>query len=135
MRRLITWLIMVPAALAVVVFALNNKAPVVLNLWPFAVLIEVELYILLTGILGVGVVLGGVVSWAGAARLRARLRKQTYEAEVARRELQTERALTAQLKTDLHTLKSAPAHISTEGPQTIEHGSVPTIAAASKSAA
>lgn len=105
MRRLITWLIMVPAALAVVVFALNNKEPIQLNLWPFAMIIEMELYLVLTIVLGVGVVLGGVASWAGAGRLRSELRTKTYTGEVARRELKAEREKTAALESDLKHLK------------------------------
>ncbi|MEG3620058.1 lipopolysaccharide assembly protein LapA domain-containing protein [Magnetovibrio sp. PR-2] len=101
MRRLITWLIMLPAAVAVVVFALHNKTPVVLDLWPFALSLEIELYLLLTAILGVGVLLGGVASWAGGGRLRAQLRKRTYDGEVARRQLTTEQAKVAELQVKL----------------------------------
>ena len=78
MRRFISWLIMIPTAVAVIVFALNNKEPIALNLWPFALVVEMELYLVLTAVLGAGVLLGGVVSWAGGGRLRAELRKQTY---------------------------------------------------------
>lgn len=108
MRRLISWLIMVPAALAVVIFALNNKEPIALNLWPFALVIEMELYLVLTIVLGVGVVLGGVASWAGAGRLRSELRKRSYAGEVARRELQAEREKTTALAVELKALKMQP---------------------------
>lgn len=108
MRRLISWLIMVPAALAVVIFALNNKEPVALNLWPFAMVVEMELYLVLTGVLAAGVVLGGVTSWAGAGRIRAELRKQSYEGEVARRELRTAREKNAALAVELKALKMQP---------------------------
>lgn len=108
MRRLISWLIMVPAAIAVVIFALNNKEPIALNLWPFALVIEMELYLVLTIVLGAGVVLGGVVSWAGGGRLRSELRKQSYAGEVARRELKAEREKTASLAVELKAMKMQP---------------------------
>lgn len=106
MRRLISWLIMVPAAVAVVIFALNNKDSIALNLWPFAMVIEMELYLVLTAVLGAGVVLGGITSWAGAGRIRSELRKQSYAGEVARRELKSEREKRLQLEADLRALKN-----------------------------
>ena len=133
MRRLISWLIMVPAAVAVVIFALNNKEPVTLNLWPFAMVVEVQLYLLLTIVLGAGVVLGGVVSWAGAGRLRSELRKQSYTGEVARRELKTEREKAAHFEAELRALKTLQDHAAANEPdphaKTIEHA--PTSAMAS----
>jgi len=105
LRRLISWLIMVPAAVAVVIFALNNKDIVALNLWPFAMVIEIELYMVLTVVLGTGVLLGGVASWAGAGRLRAELRKQSYNGEVARRQLKTEQEKAATLEAEVKVLK------------------------------
>ena len=106
MRRLISWLIMVPTAVAVVIFALHNKEPIALNLWPFALVVEMELYLILTLILAAGVVLGGVVSWAGGGRLRAELRKQTYEGEVARRELRSAQDRIAALEGEVKGLKA-----------------------------
>lgn len=122
MRRLISWLIMVPTAVAVVVFALNNKEPIALNLWPFAMVIEVQLYLLLTVVLGAGVVLGGVVSWAGGGRVRSQLRKRSYEGEVARRELQTEREKTTALEAELKALKNLSEQVSV---QTNDHAQEP----------
>lgn len=119
---------MVPAAVAVVVFALHNKAPVALNLWPFALVIEVELYLLLTSVLGAGVVLGGIASWAGAGRLRAELRKRTYDGEVARRQLNTEREKTAELEVKLRAAEmqnlNTPASAAEGTVKTLEHGGV-----------
>jgi len=125
LRRLISWLIMVPAAVAVVIFALNNKEPVALDLWPFAMVVEAPLYLLLTIVLGAGVVLGGVVSWAGAGRLRSELRKQSYTGEVARRELKTEREKATHFEAELKALKALQDHAAANEPdphaKTIEH--------------
>lgn len=127
MRRLISWLIMLPAALGVVVFALNNKDTVVLNLWPFAMVIEMELYLVLTIVLGAGVVLGGVTSWAGAGRLRSELRKQSYAGEVSRRQLKTEREKSAKLEAELKILSLQQTEATTKMPgddaKMIDHAS------------
>ena len=131
MRRLISWLIMLPAAVAVVVFALHNKEPVALNLWPFAMVIEIEVYLLLTGVLAAGVVLGGVVSWAGAGRVRSELRKASYNGEVTRRQLESEYKKSAQLEAELKALKSLQSHVNGapgDDPHTIEHAPAETAA-------
>ena len=123
MRRLITWLIMLPAAVAVVVFALHNKTPVVLDLWPFALTLEIELYLLLTAILGVGVLLGGIASWAGGGRLRSELRKRTYDGEVARRQLKAEQAKVTELQVKLRAAEMQNLNT----PETSVEGDVKTI--------
>jgi len=92
---------MVPAGVAVVVFALNNKSIVALNLWPFDMIVEMPLYLAVTFVLTAGVFLGGVVSWAGAGRLRGAVREHAYAREVARRELAAEREKTEALERDL----------------------------------
>jgi len=125
LRRFISWLIMIPAAVAVVVFALNNKDPISLNLWPFALVVEQELYLVLTAVLGVGVLLGGVVSWSGGGHVRASLRKQAYEGEVARRQLQAEHEENLKLRAEVKALKSVMEHgaqpSSDDHGKTIEH--------------
>ena len=117
---------MMPAAVAVVVFALHNKAPVALDLWPFALIIEIELYLLLTSILGVGVLLGGIASWAGGGRLRSELRKRTYDGEVARRQLKAEQAKVVELQVKLRAAEMQNLDTPNSAPgadmKTIEHG-------------
>ncbi|MBF0247930.1 MAG: LapA family protein [Alphaproteobacteria bacterium] len=107
MRRIISWLIMGPAGIAVVVFALHNKGAVALDLWPFGMTVEMPLYLAMTGILAVGVFLGGVVSWAAGGSVRAELREQTYAAEVSRRKLATEEEKSAKLERELRQMEIA----------------------------
>ncbi len=98
MRRLVFWLIFVPALAGIVVFALNNRSVVAVDLWPFGVSVEMPIYLAFLLSLGGGVVLGGFVSWLGQSRTRAQLREQVYQGEVARRELAAEREKTARLE-------------------------------------
>lgn len=101
MRRILSWLIMIPAFIAVIVFALNNKTPVALDLWPFGFQVEMPVYLALLLALVMGVLLGGVAAWLGQGRVRSALREQTYAGEVARRELNIERDKAANLQREL----------------------------------
>jgi len=111
-RRIITWatwLFMAPLFAASIVFALNNKAPVALNLWPFGLVVELPIYLAMFFVLGVGVLIGGLVAWLGQSRVRSTLRAAAYDGEVARRELKTEREKLDALARELNAAKSAPA--------------------------
>lgn len=101
MRRILSWLIMAPALAAVVVFALNNKQAMAIDLWPFSLLIQMPVYLALLAALAVGALIGGFAAWLGQGRVRAKLREQAYEGEVARRELAQERDKAAELEREL----------------------------------
>lgn len=106
MRRFMFWLFVIPALAVVAVFALNNRTPVVFDLWPFSLEMEMPVYLAFLAVLAAGVLIGGFVTWLGQGRMRASLREQTYQGEVARRELMAEREKTARLERDLDALKS-----------------------------
>ena len=106
MRRFIWALIMIPAAAVVVVFALHNKASLALDLWPFGIVLEMPTYLVLFFALGAGIVLGGIAAWLGQGRMRASLRDQVYDGEVAKRELRSEREKSEKLQAELDTLKT-----------------------------
>lgn len=111
MRRIIswaTWLFMAPLFAASIVFALNNKSLVTLNLWPFGLMVELPIYLAMFFVLGVGVLIGGVVAWLGQSRVRSTLRAAAYDGEVARRELKSEREKLDALARELNAAKSAP---------------------------
>ncbi|MCW8915106.1 MAG: hypothetical protein OQK24_04540, partial [Magnetovibrio sp.] len=65
-------------------------------------------------------------SWAGGGRLRAELRKRTYDGEVARRQLSAERDKTAELEVKLRALEmqnlNTPATTAEGAVKTLEHG-------------
>jgi len=60
--------------IGIVVFAVSNRDPVKLTLFPFPVLLEMPVYLALIAALAVGVVVGVVASYV--SRLRARLSPQ-----------------------------------------------------------
>lgn len=110
MRRIVTWLFFVPALVAVVVFALNNKSSITLDLWPFGFLIELPTYLAMFLGVGLGALIGGSAAWLGQSRVRSKLRDEAYEGEVARRALKAEQERTADLEAEL-ARKSAQAEV------------------------
>lgn len=106
MRRFLSWLIMVPAFIAVIIFALNNKTPVVLDLWPFGVTVEMPVYLAFLTALVAGALIGGTAAWWGQGRARGALREQAYQGEVARRELNAEREKLATLQRERDNQRS-----------------------------
>lgn len=115
---------MVPALAAVVVFALNNKQSVALDLWPFSLLIEMPVYLALLLALALGALIGGTAAWLGQGRVRSKLRDQAYEGEVARRELTQERERALNLERELDKLRAHGDRDSASG-----HAVVPVDAA------
>lgn len=109
MRRILSWaswLIIAPLFAVAITFALNNKLPVGLDLWPFGIILEMPIYLAMFGALLVGVILGGTVAWMGQGQVRSNLRGQAYDGEVARRELKTEREKCERLERELKTFKA-----------------------------
>jgi len=87
------WLVIAALVTAVVAcFAVANRAPVSVSLWPLPIVPAPRLYLVVLGTLVAGVLLGGIATWlagfgarAGAARDR-RQRLALEERERLRRE-------------------------------------------------
>jgi uncharacterized integral membrane protein len=97
MKRMLTWLIYVPVvfvAIVILLFAVANRQWVTLSLDPFnqaapALTFSAPLFLLLFGVLILGVVLGGSASWIKQGRHRragreARIEVARHRAEVER---------------------------------------------------
>ena len=98
-RRIAGWVVLVPLALALIVFALANRQLVVVNFNPMigtemlaAPSFGVPLFLVVYAVLLVGVVLGGVATWFAASHIRQEKRQWRREAERLGRELQSTRA-------------------------------------------
>jgi uncharacterized integral membrane protein len=99
MRRLTFYLVLLPIAVLVLIFAVANRHRVTLSLDPFgasspALSVETPLFLLMFVVLMIGVVVGGISSWFNQARHRKAAREARVEAE--RYRIETER-LRAQL--------------------------------------
>lgn len=99
MRKLITYAILVPIALILIVFAVANRHIVTVSLDPFnsadpslAVSMPLFAALLATGI--VGVIAGGLASWLEQGRWRRAARRHEADARSLRSELAELRAAT-----------------------------------------
>jgi uncharacterized integral membrane protein len=99
MRKFITFLILVPIAVVLVIFAVANRQLITVALDPFdqahpALVVALPLFALLLGVLIVGVVIGGAAAWIRqskwrrAARLaQARARELGAELDQLKRDM------------------------------------------------
>jgi uncharacterized integral membrane protein len=96
MRRLLFWIIIFPLAVIIVVFAVANRAPVVVSLDPFsqqdsAFAFSTPLFIVIFASAIVGVVIGGAASLGHRYRLWRAKRRAEEEAERHKAEAEAER--------------------------------------------
>ena len=90
-RNIITALILLPIMLAIVLFAVGNRAPVTVGFDPFAAVppmfsLAIPLFLLVLIMLMGGVILGGISAWMGQSRWRRRARRLSAELKTARAE-------------------------------------------------
>ena len=90
--RFISWLIGLPLAVLVVVFALSNRQDVVVGLWPFADGLPLPVYLLVLLPLLAGLLAGLGLGAVRNLGHRRRARHQTRRAEGFERELASLRA-------------------------------------------
>lgn len=86
MVRFLKLLVLAPVAVVLVMFGVANRAPVTLLLEPFsapadALNITLPLFVVLFGVLAVGVVIGSFVTWVSQGRYRKAGREARREAE------------------------------------------------------
>ena len=79
---------MIPAAVVVVLFAVNNRTVVDIDLWPLPISARMPLFLIVLGVLVVGFIVGAVVAWLSGGRARKRARDAEHRASHAERELQ-----------------------------------------------
>lgn len=110
LSRVLGWLLGVPVALVVVVFAIANRHAVRLDLWPLPWALDLPLYLAVLGALAVGIAIGMVAAWLAGAGARRRARQERRRAEALERQLDAARA-EAKLKGDVAgpTLPAPPA--------------------------
>ena len=94
LRKIIAALILIPAALLIVLFAVANRAPVMVSLDPFAgdppqFAASPPLFVLLLLVLIAGVIIGGISAWMRQSRWRRRARRLSAELKAARAENET----------------------------------------------
>ena len=78
--KLLTWLIFLPVAALIVVFAVVNRTVTTINLWPLPFEIDLPLFGVIFGGALIGIVWGGIATWLAADTTRARAREWRREA-------------------------------------------------------
>ncbi|WNK00465.1 LapA family protein [Thalassospiraceae bacterium LMO-JJ14] len=104
MKRILSWIIMIPFALVVIVFSAVNRELVTLDLWPLPHEITVPVFTLVLAVFIFGFLWGAVAAWSSAAGNRRRARNAQWRAEAAEREL---RSLNNKLQERERELESA----------------------------
>ncbi len=77
---------MVPVALAVVSFSVNNRDGISVDLWPAPFVLEAPLYAVVLLSIVIGIFIGWFLSWMSAGRTRGRARANARRAVAAERE-------------------------------------------------
>jgi uncharacterized integral membrane protein len=93
-RKIVTLLILIPIALAIVLFAVANRAAVTVGFDPLAAKppmfsASLPLFLLLLMVLIVGVIVGGIAAWMRQSRWRRRARRLSAELKAAHAETET----------------------------------------------
>ena len=84
--RIFSWLIGLPLAVLVVIFALSNRQSATLAMWPFDDGIILPAYLTVLGPLLIGLVVGMLLSGVGTVRARAAARSHRRRADGLERE-------------------------------------------------
>lgn len=87
MKRLLWLLSALPLLLLLVVFSINNRDAVAVNLWPLRYEIGLPLYLVVLGSLVVGLLLGLFLEWVFEGRNRSALRKERRRLAANEKEL------------------------------------------------
>ncbi len=124
------WTGTVAAGVAVVIFAISNRAPATLDFWPFAIAFDVPVFLLPLAGMVLGAALAALAGGVSLLRARVRLANASRDLAAARRQLAHARARGAELDARLHQMpggllqdtRSADVHRSEarpDGPPTV----------------
>ena len=88
MSKVFFWIVVMPLAAAVIVFSVNNRADVVLDLWPLDMVTQpLPVFSVVLAGLFAGFLIGGLVVWISAGKARRRARREGHRADRAEREI------------------------------------------------
>jgi uncharacterized integral membrane protein len=91
-RKIVSAVILVPLAVAIIIFAVANRQPVTVSFDPFstgspAYAMTLPLFVLVVMLIILGMLIGGVVAWIGQARWRRTARRLDADVRALHQEL------------------------------------------------
>jgi hypothetical protein len=101
--KILSWIILTPLVLGLVLFAASNRADVVLRLWPFDYELTTPVALVGAGGLFAGFLWGAVTVWISGGVARGRARREAHRADLAEREGE-------RLKTEVELLEEKLRH-------------------------
>ncbi len=93
LRKLVFWLILVPLAILILMFAVANREIVTVSFDPFsetapAASVSVPLFVLIFILVILGVIIGGVAAWLRQSGYRRAARQRDSDVTALRREIE-----------------------------------------------
>jgi uncharacterized integral membrane protein len=94
LRKLVFWLILVPLAIVLLMFAVANREIVTVSFDPFnttapAAAISIRLFVLIFVLVILGVIIGGVAAWLRQSGYRRAARSRDVDVSALRNEIET----------------------------------------------
>ncbi len=114
MKRFLAYLMAIPVAVVLIVFAVSNRDPITIAFDPMAAetpmfAFDFPLYLVLFCALILGVIVGGVATWRGQGKWRKRARERRYEAAKWRHEAERNKARAEKLAKQKPALPASTA--------------------------
>jgi lipopolysaccharide assembly protein A len=89
--KILRWIALAIAALLLVLFAVSNREPVSVGLWPLPDTVGLPLYLVVLATLLVGFAVGELVAWVGSWHWRREARRSREKIATLERQLEAER--------------------------------------------
>ena len=86
--RIVFWIVALPVVAVAMAFAVSNHESVAISLWPLVYRLEAPLYVVVTGALFLGFIIG--LLYGGIGTLRARRRARTEAKHVTKLQSENE---------------------------------------------
>ena len=92
LRKIVTWIIIIPVAAIIIAFAVANSQTVTVSFDPFSTTVPayvatLPLYVVIFAVLIIGVLVGGFAAWLGQGKWRRKARRLEAELRSVQQEV------------------------------------------------
>lgn len=94
--KVLHWIVLALAALALALFAASNRTPVALGFWPFGLTLEMPLYLAILLTFFAGLLCGALAAWVGGRHWRREARQRRRRMTALESELEATQARLAE---------------------------------------